>query len=92
MRRVFALFCPLLFEVLPLLLEKQCLTAARLLLAIIRASSIVFARSWSRGTRWLNSPMRYASSASTTRAVNKSSLAMGQPTWLGKVQALSIRP
>src|SRR5437762_12814132 len=28
--------------------------------------------------------MRCASSASTTRAVNSSSLAIGQPTWLGK--------
>ena len=36
--------------------------------------------------------MRWASSASTTRPEKSSSLAMGQPTWLGRVQVLLMRP
>src|SRR5580704_7732328 len=60
------------------------ITEARLLPAIMRASSMVFARSCSRGTRWFNRPIRYASSASTTRAENNSSLAIGQANLVGQ--------
>ena len=68
------------------------ITASRRFLAIMVASHMVFSRSCSHGTRWLSSPMRWASSASTTRPENSSSLAMGQPTWLGRVQVLLMRP
>ena len=94
-RGVMPFLGPLLLEVCVFCFNSSALmpiTDARLLPAIIRASSIVFARSRSRGTRWLRRPMRWASSASTMRAVNKSSLAIGQPTWFGKVQVLLIRP
>src|SRR5260370_635310 len=63
-----------------------------LLRAMVLANSSVLARSWSRGTRWLRRPMRWASSASTTRAENNNSLAIGQPTWFGSVQVLLILP
>ena len=48
--------------------------------AMVVAISMVLALSSSLGTRWLIRPMRRASSASTTRPLNNSSLAMGQPT------------
>jgi len=66
------------------------ITDARLLPAIMRANSMVFARGCSRAAKWFQRPMRRASSASTTRAVNSSSLAIGHPTWFGKVQVLLI--
>ena len=52
--------------------------------AISRAVSVALSISWSDRTRWFSSPMRYASSASTTRAVNSSSLATGHPTCMGR--------
>ena len=68
------------------------ITEAWLFLAIRVAISMVLARNWSAGTRWFSRPIWNASSASTTRAVNRSSLALGQPTWLVRVQVQLIRP